>query len=145
MILNKKLKLQIKKLNNHATFPTKAAPADTAINLFSSKKVVIPGGSVRYIETGLSLGIPEGYFAKVYDKDSFGAEYTLSFKTGIIDRSAKGELKILVANTGDYPVRVDCGTNIAQLVLLPCPSIELEDVTEIKNIERGSKAVSSKT
>ena len=138
-----KLTLNVKVLNDDATLPTQAHDTDAGIDLYSSKKEVIVGGSVKRIETGIALGIPKGYFAKVFDRSGYGLKSTISFKAGVIDEGYTGEVGLIASNTGPYPVTIPKGSKIAQIVLLPYPKVQIKQVKTLGKTQRGEKGFGS--
>ena len=138
-----KLQLKVQILNDNATLPTQAHSTDAGIDLYTSKKAVIVGGSVKRLETGVALGIPKGYFAKVFDRSGFGMETTISFKAGVIDEGYTGEVGLVASNTGPYPITIEKGTKVAQVVLLPYPKVEIKEVKSLASTQRGNKGFGS--
>ena len=57
---------------------------------------------------------------------------------GLIDSGYRGELKVILLNTDrETPFVVDHGMRIAQLVVLPIPELELVELDELPETERG--------
>ena len=142
-IKENKLTLKVKVLNDDATLPTQAHDTDAGIDLYASKKEIVVGGSVKRIETGIALGIPKGYFAKVFDRSGFGMKSSISFKAGVIDEGYTGEVGLIAANTGPYPVTIEKGTKVAQIVLLPYPKVQIKEVKTLGKTDRGDKGFGS--
>ena len=142
-IKENKLTLKVKVLNDDATLPTQAHDTDAGIDLYASKKEIVVGGSVKRIETGIALGIPKGYFAKVFDRSGFGMKSSISFKAGVIDEGYTGEVGLVAANTGPYPVTIEKGTKVAQIVLLPYPKVQIKEVKTLGKTDRGDKGFGS--
>lgn len=129
--------LRYKKLTRTALAPEKAHESDAGFDLFSDEKIAINGPGVQVVSTGISLEIPEGYFGKIFDRSGISVKTDLIVKAGVIDADYRGEVKIVLANTGHAPNKLPKGTKIAQLVLLPVPTIGLEEISELTDTERG--------
>ena len=135
--------LKVLKLTDTATLPTKAHLTDAGIDIYSDTKGRIAGNTVNTISTGIAIEIPNGYFAKIFDRSGFSIANTLSVKAGVIDSGYRGEIKIIMANTGSYPIEVDASTKIAQMVILPVPEIEIKEVKTLSKTKRGEKGFGS--
>jgi dUTP pyrophosphatase len=131
------LKLRFKKLTNTAIAPEKAHASDAGFDLFADERIVINGPGLQTIGTGISLEIPEGYFGKIFDRSGISIKTDLIVKAGVIDSDYRGEVRIVLANIGHAPNKLPKGTKIAQIVLLPVPVVELEEIVELTDTERG--------
>ena len=71
------------------------------------------------LPTGLVLALPLGYEAQVRPRSGLAARHgiTVLNSPGTIDSDYRGEVKVLLANLGDAPFRVERGMRIAQLVV----------------------------
>lgn len=129
--------LKYKKLTKTAIAPEKAHASDAGFDLFSDMKITINGPGLQVVSTGISLEIPEGYFGKIFDRSGISVKTDLIVKAGVIDADYRGEVKIVLANMGHAPNKLPKGTKIAQLVLLPVPVMELEEISDMTETERG--------
>jgi len=62
---------------------------------------------------------------------------------GVIDSDYRGELKVVLANLGDQPYRVEKGDRIAQLIIEKFANRELQEVTQLDDIDRGDQRFGS--
>jgi dUTP pyrophosphatase len=63
---------------------------------------------------------------------------------GLIDSGYRGEVQIALLNTdASEPFVVEPGMRIAQLVILPIPDVELVEVDELPETERGARGFGS--
>lgn len=134
--MNKNI-LKYKKLTSTALAPEKAHESDAGFDLFADEKIAVNGPGLQVVKTGISLEIPKGYFGKIFDRSGISVETDLIVKAGVIDSEYRGEIKVVLANTGHAPNKLPKGTKIAQLVLLPVPIMELEEIGELTETERG--------
>jgi len=98
----------------------------------------------NYIEydTGLAVQIPKGYVGLLVPRSSLSkTPHILANSIGIIDSDYTGELKFRYKNINiehkDYIV-YEFGDKIGQLVIVPCPKIELNLVDSLDQTERGT-------
>lgn len=88
------------------------------------------------------IAVPDGYFLGIFARSSTPLKKGLMVANGVgvIDPDYSGptdEIKIQVLNITDAPVKVTRGDRIAQGILLPCPTVDWEEVAEISATSRG--------
>ena len=133
------MKINIKKLNNKAEVPTYAKTGDAGLDLVATSKDV----NALYVEygTGLSFEIPEGYVGLVFPRSSI-SKYHLSLANavGVVDSGYRGEVMIRFKKTEDHwsSNYYNEGDKVAQLIVMPYPQIELIEVAELGETERGA-------
>jgi dUTP diphosphatase len=63
---------------------------------------------------------------------------------GLVDSGYRGELLVNLVNTDSrHPFVVEAGMRIAQLVVLPVPDVDLVEVDELPESERGVRGFGS--
>jgi dUTP pyrophosphatase len=63
---------------------------------------------------------------------------------GLVDSGYRGELRVVLLNTDPrQPFVVERGMRIAQLVVVPMPEVELVEVEELPESERGVRGFGS--
>lgn len=136
--------LKFKKLSSSAIEPTRERKSDAGIDLYSLSRANIgPNGGRVAIPTGYAVAIPEGYYGKIEERSGFGSKSALSRKAGVIDSQYRGEIKIVMQNNSPYPIYVDPGTKIAQLIIHRQPKVTFEFVKELDDTDRGEKGFGS--
>ena len=133
--------MKIKILNPKAVAPTRGSLNASGFDL----KAILEGslflhpGAVLPINTGLALEIPEGWTGLVLPRSGLGTKHgiNLANTAGVIDPDYRGELIIQLYNRSNTPFEVKDGDRVAQLVLVPRYTSEIEVVEELSNTERG--------
>jgi dUTP pyrophosphatase len=98
------------------------------------------------VPTGLAVAIPEGYAGFVQPRSGLAAKHGISIVNtpGLVDSGYRGELLVNLVNTDQTaPFVVEPGMRIAQLVILPIPELELVEVDELPETERGVRGFGS--
>ena len=95
--------------------------------------------------TGVAIALPEGVAGLVTPRSGLAIEHglTLLNAPGLIDPNYRGEIKVILHNTGDRRYTVETGDRIAQLLLVPYLAPELEVVEELRPSERGADGFGS--
>ena len=137
------MKLRIQRLNLDAKIPISPYKGDAGMDVFSVEEVDIPAGEKIAVKTGLKLAIPEGYAGFVWDKSGLALKHHLKTMAGVIDSNYRGELMIVLTNLGKEPYHVEKGSKIAQLIITPVASPEIEEGIVADDTERGTAGFGS--
>lgn len=128
------LKIKIKKLTKEAVIPKYQNHGDAGMDVHSVSKTE----TEKYIEygTGLALEIPEGYVCLIFPRSSVSKkDLMLANSVGVLDSGYRGELKLRFQKFGEDNYEV--GERIGQILIIPHPKIEIEEVLELSETIRG--------
>jgi dUTP pyrophosphatase len=126
--------------------PERAYSGDAGLDLSSCERVELAPGERALVPTGLAVAIPEGYAGFVQPRSGLAAKHGISIVNtpGLVDSGYRGELLVNLVNTdATTPFVVEPGMRIAQLVILPIPELELVEVDELPESERGVRGFGS--
>ncbi|MBO3443151.1 dUTP diphosphatase [Clostridium sp. CCUG 7971] len=131
--------LKIKKLSEEAIIPNFAHRGDAGMDLYSIEEVVIPSSETRLIKTGISIQLPKNTEAQVRPRSGMALKHSITVLNtpGTIDEGYRGEICIILINHGKDEFVVTKGMKIAQMVVKPIYDINIEEVKELDNTERG--------
>jgi len=92
------------------------------------------------VPTGIAVEIPTGFEGQVRPRSgrALSEGLTLVNSPGTIDADYRGEIKVIMINLGDRPIRINPGDRIAQLVIAPVVRAELIEVQELEDSTRGT-------
>jgi dUTP pyrophosphatase len=128
--------------NPDLPLPARATPGSAGFDLRAAceGEVTIPPGRRALIPTGFRLAVPPGYEAQVRPRSGLALEHgvVLPNAPGTIDSDYRGELKVVLGNTGERAFTVRRGDRIAQLVIAPVARAEWEEVPELEASDRGA-------
>ena len=129
------MKVKIKKLSENAIVPTYAKDGDAGMDLVITSIITRNEGDVTY-GFGIALEIPKGFVGLIFPRSSIRkTDLILSNSVGVIDSGYRGELKATFKRTG--LTKYSVGERAAQIIILPYPEVEFEEVEELNNTERG--------
>ena len=140
------IELPIRRLRPDAVVPGRAYSGDAGLDLSSCERVELAPGERALVPTGLAVAIPEGYAGFVQPRSGLAAKHGISIVNtpGLVDSGYRGELLVNLVNTdATTPFVVEPGMRIAQLVILPIPELELVEVDELPESERGVRGFGS--
>jgi dUTP pyrophosphatase len=132
------MKVCIKKLHEAAIVPKYSKPGDAGLDLTATEIIKEEGFQITY-GTGLAVEIPLGYVGLIFPRSSIrNYELALTNCVGVVDSGYRGEIQFTFNKIGGVPSKkYDVGDRIGQLIILPYPQIELEEVSELSSTERG--------
>jgi dUTP pyrophosphatase len=152
------MQLKIKRLTQTAKLPERAFPTEAGLDVFADEDVTIDNGETVAISTGITLEIPDGYYGRLKARSGLTLNSALRVQEGTIDSSYRGEVKVIVeikpfttfkAEKIFYqfqpssPFTIEKGMKIAQLIVQPLPQIELLEVDELSQSDRGANGFGS--
>ena len=91
------------------------------------------------VPTGIRIELPTGYEAQVRPRSGLALEKGLTClnSPGTVDSDYRGEIKVILINLGQNPVRVEPGDRIAQLVVARYTKARFEPKEQISASVRG--------
>jgi dUTP pyrophosphatase len=134
------MKVRIKKLNENAVIPFYAKSGDAGMDLVATSIISETDTQITY-GIGLALEIPNGFVGLIFPRSSVRkTRLMLSNCVGVVDSGYRGELQATFNKVNqnsiaenDYKV----GDRIAQIMIIPHPPIEFDEVAELSDTERG--------
>jgi dUTP pyrophosphatase len=135
------MKVNIRRLHPEAVIPTYAKEGDAGMDLVATSIISETHTQITY-GLGIALEIPNGFVGLVFPRSSIRkTRLQLSNSVGVIDSGYRGELQAtfnkitttLENQKNDYKV----GDRIAQIMIIPYPSIDFQEVEYLSNTQRG--------
>lgn len=140
------------KLDPGAYLPTRAHRTDAGLDLYSREECDIPcaGTKIMYtdgrleelapcavFDTGVHIAFESGTYGKIESKSGLNAKHSVVSCGGVIDEGYTGSIVVKLYNLGTEPYTVHKGDKIAQIVIMPYLTPELEIVSHLDETERG--------
>ena len=132
------MRVRIKKLNENAVIPSYAKDGDAGMDLVATRIISNTTFDVSY-GTDLAMEIPNGFVGLVFPRSSIRKyELALSNSVGVIDSGYRGELQATFKKeNGLDSLAYKVGDRIAQIMIIPYPPIEFDEVDDLSETERG--------
>jgi dUTP pyrophosphatase len=140
----KKLRILVKKLSETAKLPTRAtaeaAGFDLYVDLNGLSSVEIPPHTSAMLSTGIAMVIPNGYFGGIFARSGLASKEGLRPPNcvGVIDSDYRGNIGVGLYNDSDETRTINHGQRVAQLIIIPCPDVTLDETEELPETERGA-------
>ncbi len=103
--------------------------------------VELQPSSRALVPTGLCLEIPHGYEVQVRSRSGLAVKHGVFVLNSprTIDSDYRGEVKVILANTGSAPFTIKRGDRIAQLVVAPvAANVDFTESGPISETGRGA-------
>ena len=125
------------KLDAGAIIPKYAKSGDAGMDLYAVSFGIDQNNNYVF-GTGLAMEIPEGHVGLIFPRSSISkTAHSLRNAVGVVDSGYRGEIMLKFdINTHNSPV-YEIGDRIGQIIIMPYPQIEFEEVFELSKTERG--------
>ena len=136
----KKLGVKVKILTPDAIIPKYQTEEAAGFDMHSVDEKTIKAGERDVIKTGLAVALPKGYELQVRPRSGLALKHgiTLPNSPGTIDSDYRGELMIIILNTGKEDFAIKKGDRIAQAVIKEILQADFAVVDELDSTERGT-------
>lgn len=125
-----------------------AKNGDAGIDLTATSKWYDDDGNACY-GTNRAFEIPKGFVGLLFPRSSNAKQHLLlSNSVGVLDSGYRGEVMFKFKKTYNLIIennfyhsesrQYEIGDRIGQIIILPYPQIEFEEVSELSETERGS-------
>ena len=139
----KSIEIRVKRLKHghDLPLPDYATAGSSGMDLLAAvdEAMELPPGKVGAIPTGLVFEIPIGMEIQVRPRSGLALKNSVTClnSPGTIDADYRGEVKVILANLGHTPFRIERGMRIAQAVLAPVLHAELITVEDLTDTDRS--------
>lgn len=122
--------------------PGYATPGAAGMDLLAAIEtpITIEPGQRKLIPTGFCIALPQGYELQIRPRSGLALKHgiTLPNSPGTIDEDYRGEIGVIVLNTGHETFEVTRGMRIAQAVLAPVVRAAWQEVEDLDETDRGA-------
>jgi dUTP pyrophosphatase len=143
-----KFKILDSRIGSNFPIPKHQTSGSAGIDLIAciDDEMILDPNESTIISSGIAIFIEDsGYAGIVIPRSGLGAKKGLvcGNLTGLIDSDYQGPLSISLWNRSDEPISINPGDRVAQLVVLKVNQVELEQVGEFTESERGEMGFGS--
>ena len=129
--------MEIVLVNKNTLIPTRASKSSTGLDLYFSIDVNIEGGSVKKVNTGICISVPENSYGSIRDKSSLATKGLLTLG-GVTDSDYTGEIIVIMTSLVES-IKIKKGQKIAKLIVSNITYPEIKKVKFLKDTERNIK------
>ena len=125
-------------LEPSATKPTKGSPYAAGYDLYALDKNTIQPGERKMIDTGVQLEIPTGYYGQIAPRSGLAWKNGIMTMAGIIDSDYRGNIKVILYNSGLLPFNISAKDRIAQIIFHRHYNFTLNETNQLCDSQRSS-------
>lgn len=132
--------MNVKIVRDTVPTPMRAHACDAGLDLVCAEDLTLKPNEVVLAPTGIAVAIPEGYVGLLFPRSGMASKkrITLANSVGVIDAGYRGEIKAALVNESGSIVHIDANTRIAQLVISPIVTPEINIVKDLDETDRGA-------
>lgn len=137
-----KTQLNVLKVSEKAKLPVYSTDGAAGMDICAcvDAPITIKTGERVLVPTGIAIGIQSKcYAALIYPRSGLAVKngITLSNCVGVIDSDYRGEIKVGLINQGSDDFVINDGDRIAQIVITPVVTADIQEVTSLDETQRG--------
>ena len=132
--------LRVKLTHPDAKLPTRGSLSAAGLDLYSVEKYRLAPGERRLIHTGVNVAVPSGFYGRVAPRSGLALKFGIDTLAGVVDSDYRGEVGVILLNTGTQNFPIEVGDRIAQLVIeaiLTPPIVQVDDLDDTSRGEGG--------
>lgn len=131
--------MNVKLINEYAKLPTRGSSDAAGLDLYCPFSIIVPCDSKKKIPLGIAVEVPTGHMGLLVPRSSMSkTPLRCANSIGIIDADYRGELSIVYENISCSDYTIARGDRIAQLIIVPIAKVNIVEVDELTETERGS-------
>lgn len=133
------MQILIEKINEKAIIPNYAHKGDAGMDLYSVEEVVLEPMQRKLVHTGIRIELPPNTEAQIRPRSGLALKngITVLNTPGTIDEGYRGEIGIILINLSNESFIVSEGMKIAQMVVKQTLNVEVKEVQNLSETERG--------
>ena len=129
--------MEIVLMNDNAIIPTRAFKEPAGLDLYSNINIDIEVGSIKKLNTGICISLPENSYVFIIDKSSLASKGLLTLGK-VINKDYTGEIIVIMTSLIE-PIKIKKGQKIAQLIVSNIMYPEIKKVKLLRDTGRNNE------
>lgn len=118
--------------------PKQGTQGAAGIDFYLPQTVEFEPNRSKKVPLGVAVEIPKGYVMLLVPRSStWKTPLRMPNSVGVIDSDYRGEVCALLQNTHHLAWTAEAGERLVQGVIVPVPSIQIQEVEELSETSRG--------
>ena len=134
--------LKVKRLSEYAHLPSRERNGSVGADLVAAHDTVIQAKSRATVPTDLAVLAPEGYYARLAPRSGL-SKRGIDLGGGVVDLDYRGNVGIILINSGNQDFIARRGDRIAQLIAEACCIPDIVEVDSLPTTARGASGFGS--
>jgi dUTP pyrophosphatase len=135
------MSLLVKKLSSNAITPSRGSQLSAGLDLYSPISTTIEPLKRLLVPIDIQIQVPHGTYGRIAGRSGLALKHGIQVLGGVIDADYRGNVGVILFNSGEHLFQIKRGDRIAQLVLEKYESvniIELDSNYDLSETERDS-------
>ena len=124
-------------LKEGASLPSRGSEGAAGYDLSAFEDGIIPSGERKLIKTGVFIALVPGMYGRIAPRSGLAHNFGIDVFAGVIDSDYRGEIGVILFNSGEEDFKYSKGDRIAQLILTPIVLPTLYQVDSPDDTKRG--------
>lgn len=130
------------KLEGNAKLPVRGSTKSAGYDIHTLESSPLNSGERKLFKTGVFLAeLDENSYIRLEPRSKLANKFGVNVLGGVIDCDYRGEICVILHNTGNYYYEFQAGEAIAQFTVVTITHPEIIEVQEIGKSERGSDGI----
>ena len=127
------------KVKGSGKLPVRATQDSVGYDIFSNEDVLIPAGKRAIVGTGISIqvDIVDDFYIRIAPRSGLALNYGIDVLAGVVDKDYRGEIKVILFNSGTSDFQVKKNDKIVQIIIERC--IILETVVHCESLNETDR------
>ncbi len=138
------IKVQIKQTREAKkkgiSLPFYIREGDAGLDLRAVDNIILNPGERCLVKTGLQMAVPANFVGLIKDRSGLAFKKGIHAIAGVIDANYRGEICVVLLNTGKEKFQIKRGDRIAQILIFPIAKVNLEEVDSLEETARNGNA-----
>jgi dUTP pyrophosphatase len=130
--------IRFKQLDPRAVLPMRGSALAAGLDVCAIEELRIGPKERVMARTGLAVAIPPGFYGRVAPRSGLAAKKGLDVLAGVIDSDYRGEICVVLYNTGDEAIELPAGSKICQLIVEQIITPGAEWAADLDETARGA-------
>ena len=141
------VKVLFKRLNQKAKLPNYKTVGSSGMDLMAciDEPITIKPNESKLVPTGIAIAIPEDTEVQIRPRSGLAIKngVTVLNSPGTIDSDYRGEVAVILINSGDQEFKISHGDRIAQMVVAEVVQMKFLLSKDLAETERGATGFGS--
>ena len=126
--------MEIVLMNDNAIIPTRSSEEPAGLDLYSNINIDIEVGSIKKLNTGICISLPENSYGFIIDKSSLASKGLLTLGK-VINKDYTEEIIVIMTSLKE-PIKIKKGQKIVPLIVSNIMYPEIKKVKFLKDTDK---------
>jgi len=129
--------LYVQKVHPLSIIPQRGSSGAAGLDLFACEDMTIPSLGRSLVPTGIRIALPQNTYGRIAPRSGLALKQGIDVFAGVVDMDYRGEVGVILFNSGEHPFSVKAGERIAQLIVTPILMLDTREVSDLPTTTRG--------